>query len=87
MTTPPSDTHPDIERMLIERLREMPASRKWFLTGDMNHTLRSLALSDLRRLYPQASDSELRLRLAHRLFGHEIAARVYGVLPEETYDR
>jgi hypothetical protein len=73
--------------MLIERLREMPASRKWSLTGGLNYTLRSLALSDLRRLYPQASDAELRLRLAHRLFGNEIATRVYGALPEETYDR
>jgi hypothetical protein len=78
----PSDTHPDVERMLIERLRQLPASRKWELVGELNHRLRVLALSDLKHQYPAASPSELRLRLAHRMFGSHAATKVYGPLPE-----
>lgn len=76
-----SDTHPDIRRLWLKRLGEIPASRKWEMVGALNRTLRALALSDLRHLYPQASEAELWLRLAHRIYGTELATRVYGPLP------
>ncbi len=78
-----SDTHPEIERLMIERLRELSPARRWALVGGLNRTLRTLALSDLRHLHPQASEAELRVRLAHRLYGSELATGIYGPLPGE----
>lgn len=49
----------------------------------LNVTLRTLALSDLRRLYPQAGEAELHRRLADRLLGTELAHKVYGPLSHQ----
>ena len=58
-----SDTHPAIQRMLIERLRQMPGWRKMELLEDMNHLARMVTLSGLRLRYPDATESEI----CHRL--------------------
>ncbi len=78
-----SDTHPDIERLLIERLRQMPSWRKMALMAEMNRTVRTLALAGLRQRYPDDTPAQLRRRLADLLLGPALAARVYGPLPEE----
>lgn len=41
-----------------------------------------LALAGLRAQYPQATEAELRRRLASLLLGEELARRVYGDLPD-----
>jgi len=51
------DTSPEVERIQIERLRQMPP--------------------------PDDTPDLLRRRLADLLLGPELAARVYGPLPEE----
>jgi hypothetical protein len=43
-----------------------------------------LALSDLRERYPQASEPELRRRLADLRIGRELAEQAYGPSPEPT---
>ena len=82
MTTLAADTHPDVERLQIERLRQMPAWRKLALVGEMNRTVRALALAGLRQRYPEAGPAELGRRLADLALGPELAARAYGPLPE-----
>jgi hypothetical protein len=76
-----SDTHPEAEQVLIELLRQAPVWRKLELMGQLNAMARSLALNNLRRQYPQATESELRRRLAGRVLGEELATAVYGPLP------
>ena len=44
--------------------------------GQWNVSLRLLVMSELRRRYPNRSEKELRLLLAERLFGPEIAAQL-----------
>jgi len=83
MMTLSSDTHPDIERLQIQRLRQMPAWRKMALVGEMNRTVRALALAGLRQRYPEDSPAQRQRRLADLLLGPELAARAYGPLPEE----
>jgi len=83
MTTLSPDTHPEIERLQIERLRQMPAWRKLALVGEMNQTVRTLALAGLRQRHPNDTPAQRRRRLADLLLGTELAARVYGPLPEE----
>lgn len=81
-----SDTHPEAAAVQLRLLRAAPTWRKVQLWGQLNATARLLALSGLRARYPQASEAELRRRLADLLLGEELAARVYGPLPEVTYD-
>ncbi len=81
-----SDTHPEAAAVQLRLLRATPTWRKVELWGQLNATARALALSGLRARYPQASEAELRRRLADLLLGADLAARVYGPLPEATYD-
>ena len=77
-----TDTQPDAESVQIELMRQAPSWRKLELLGQLNQTVRVLVTSGLRQRYPDATDRELRRRLADLLLGAELAARVYG--PKET---
>ena len=77
------DTHPEIERLQIEGLRQMPPWRKLALVGDMNEAVRALALAGLRQRYPDDTPAQRRRRLADLVLGPELAARVYGPLQED----
>ncbi len=77
------DTHPEAEAVLIKLLRQAPPWRKLYIVGQMNQTVRTLALSGLRQRHPQATPHELRRRLADLLLGTELAERVYGPLQEQ----
>ena len=69
--------------MLINLLRQAPPWRKLHMVGQLNQTVRTLALSGLRQRHPQAAPQELRRRLADLLLGPDLAVRVYGPLPEQ----
>jgi hypothetical protein len=77
-----ADTDPRVEAIMLSRLRAMPVWRKLELMEQLNHMAYVLALSDLRERYPQASESELRRRLADLRIGQELAEQAYGPLPE-----
>lgn len=72
------DTSPEAEEVLFRLIRETPVWRKWELMDDLNRAARQLAVAGLRMEYPDASDEEIRRRLADRLLGEELAAEVYG---------
>ncbi len=74
------DTRPEAEAVLIGLLRQAPPWRKLIMVGQLNQTVRTLALSGLRTRYPEATPQELRRRLADLLLGVELAAEVYGPL-------
>ena len=42
-----SDTHPEIERMQIQLIRQMPAWKKMAIVDDLNETVRTLAISGI----------------------------------------
>jgi len=81
-----SDTHPEAEAVRLQLLRAAPVWRKLQLLGQLNAAAQSLALSGLRVRYPHAGEAELRRRLADLLLGSDLAARVYGGLPEDFHD-
>lgn len=83
MATPFRDTAPQVKRMQIELLRSLPASRKLALVGEMNRTVRAMALAGLRQRYPHDTVEQRRRRLATLVLGSELAARAYGPSPEE----
>ena len=83
MSTLWPDTHPDIERLQVERLRQMPTWRKMALMAEMTESVRALALAGLRRRYPADTPVRRRRRLAELVLGPELAACAYGPSPEE----
>lgn len=79
-----TDTSPEAKQVLVELLKAAPPWRKLELMDQWNDSLRLLAMSELRRRYPGKSEKELRLLLAERLFGPEIAAELSkGLLESE----
>ena len=78
---PDTDTSPEAEAVLNNLLWEAPAWRKLRALGQLNAMAKALALSGLRELYSQATEAELRRRLADRVLGKELAAEVYGPYP------
>jgi hypothetical protein len=75
-----SDTQPEMEALQVRLLREAPAWRKLELLAQLNASVQLLALSGLRQRHPDASENELKRRLAGLLLGEELACKVYGVL-------
>jgi hypothetical protein len=82
VTTLSPDTFPEIERLQIERLRQMPPWRKMELMAEMCRTVEALALAGLRQRYPNDTPAQRRRRLADLKLGPELAERVYGPLSE-----
>ncbi|HKH49265.1 MAG TPA: hypothetical protein VKM72_31750 [Thermoanaerobaculia bacterium] len=80
------DTDPDAERVQIEIFRRMPAWRKVQLVEDAIEVSRQLALAGLRQRHPNAGPEELHRRFLSLSLGEELAARVYGPLPESITD-
>ena len=75
-----SDTHPKMEELQIELLRQASPTQKMHMLAQLNASARMLALAGLRSRYPQASEAELRYKLAILLLGEGIARKVYGDL-------
>jgi hypothetical protein len=48
------------------------------MLAGLNATAHELAMSGLRKRFPNESESRLRRRLADLLLGPELAAKVYG---------
>ena len=73
-----SDTHPKMEALQIQLLRQATPTRKMKMLAQLNASARTLALMGLRSRFPQASQAELQRRLADLLLGEELARKVYG---------
>ena len=78
-----SDTHPEIEKRLIEGLRQMPGWRKLQLVQEMNDFADALAMADVLRHYPDADERECRLRVASRRVPAELMRKAFGWDPDE----
>jgi len=78
-----SDTRPEVAALQRNLLRQAAPARKLALLGEMNQTVKTLALSGLRSRHPDDSPEMLRRRLADLLLGPELASLVYGPLVEK----
>ncbi len=83
MSVEPRDTSPDIESLRTVRLRQMPTWRKLELMAEMSQAVRTLALAGLRQRHPDDTPAQRERRLADIVLGRDLAARVYGVGPED----
>ncbi|MBP6821132.1 MAG: hypothetical protein KA368_06290 [Acidobacteria bacterium] len=82
MQTLAEDTSPEIEQIIIEGYRRMSAAQKLQIMQDLQRTARLLALSEIRRQHPQASEHELQLRLASRWLEPELMRKAFGWNPD-----
>lgn len=75
-----SDTHPEVAALQRRLLRQADAAQKLAMLGQMNQTVKTLALSGLRSRHPDDSSEILHRRLADLILGPALARRVYGPL-------
>lgn len=78
-----SDTRPEIAALQRKLLSQAGSARKIAMLGQINQTVKILALSGLQSCYPDDSPEMLRRRLADLLLGSELARRVYGPWAEK----
>lgn len=74
------DTAPWAEQIQMKFYREAPAWRKLKMCEELTSGMLRLAEAGLEARHPQASQGEIRRRMADTLLGPELAARVYGPL-------
>jgi hypothetical protein len=72
------DTHPAMEALQIQLLRQATPTRKMEMLAQLNAAARLLALTGLRSRYPLAGEDEIRRKLADLILGDELARNVYG---------
>lgn len=80
MTALFADTTPEAEAVLLDLWRQAPGPRKLAIVGELYATCKQLMLGGLRERHPDASEAELRRRLADLLLGPELAEKAYGPL-------
>jgi hypothetical protein len=81
MSRGPSDTAPEIERLMAECYRRMPPERKFALLEDANRTARLLHAAGFRARNPGASGAQVWADWLRMTLGQELASRVLEVVP------
>lgn len=76
------DTPLHIKRVLIEGYRRMTPAQKRNGICELNRTLEQLAEADIRRRYPDATDREVRLRVASRRIPADLMRKAFGWNPD-----
>jgi hypothetical protein len=76
------DTHPAIEKLLVDGYRKMTPARKLAIVNNLTVTVQQLALADIRRRHPLAGEREQKLRLASRWLDPATMRRVFGWDPD-----
>ena len=79
-----SDTRPEIAAFQRRLMRQVGPARKLAMVGQINQTVKALALSGLQSRYPAESPEMLRRRLADLVLGPALANQVYGPLVVKT---
>jgi hypothetical protein len=79
-----SDTHPTMEALQIQMLKQASPYQKLEMLAELNASAHILALSGLRSRYSQESEARIQRRLAGLLLGEDLANKVYGKLDDVT---
>lgn len=71
------DTHPDIDKFLMQAFRQMPVWKKAHLINEATKGIQQYSLIGIRHQYPHATPAEMRFQLAIRWLGKDIANQLY----------
>lgn len=80
--TPFDDAPPEVQRLVVEGWRRMTPAEKVAQVRRLTDTARRFALAGIRRRHPEASERELRLRLASYWLDRETMVRYLDWDPE-----
>jgi len=72
-----ADTSPEIERLQIERWRQLSPPEKAALVSGLTQTVYDLARAGIRQRYPDVSPGEQSLRIAILTLGEDLARRAW----------
>jgi hypothetical protein len=72
-----SDTHPQIDRFLMQAFRRMPNWKKARLVNEATKGMQQWAIAGIRHQHPNATPAEVRFQLAVRWLGKETANQLY----------
>lgn len=78
-----SDTSPKAEAVLIAGYRKMDATAKLLKVAELNQMLVAFITADVRRRHPNASEIEIRLRVASRWIPPKLMKKAFGWDPQE----
>ncbi len=78
------DTDPDAGARYAARLRALGPAERLAIVAGLDRGVRTLAEAGIRERHPNAGDDEVRCRLAVRIYGREVARRIFGVLPPDV---
>jgi hypothetical protein len=78
-----SDTDEKTEQVLIELMRAAPAWKKFQQIAEASEMCRAFAMAGLRRRYPDATEEEIKRRLAAVVLDRESVIKAYGWDPEK----
>ncbi|MBA2392179.1 MAG: hypothetical protein H0V70_05480 [Ktedonobacteraceae bacterium] len=86
MKTQSIDTSPDAERVLIDRIRAAPFSRRFSFVQSWSHSMIEAGRINVQQLYPQATEQEVLLLYAERHYGKDMVDELSVLLQErEVY--
>jgi hypothetical protein len=75
-----TDTHCEAERVQIELLRQKTLAERFLIVRSLTAFTLGLSRNALRRLYPDLSPSQFRLKIIEDHYGKELARRVHDYL-------
>jgi hypothetical protein len=78
------DTSPEMFDAYIARLRSMTTVEKFRALDGLMTEGRELARLGIRLRHPEAGPEEVKVRLFVRLYGRELAERVYPTVPSDA---
>jgi hypothetical protein len=78
----PNDTHPEIERRIIEGYRRMTPGEKVARVRDMTIAVQQFALAGIRQRHPGISEHEARMRLAALWLDRKTMIGAFGWDPD-----
>ena len=73
-----NDTSPAAQRRYEELLRQRTPAQRLAIAISLTRAVRELALAGIRSAHPNASPREVQEELAARMYGPELAKRLFG---------
>ncbi len=75
------DTDPRQQARYIELLRAQSPVDRLLKAGALTQAVRQIAVAGIREYFPNADETEIRVRLAERIYGRAVALRLFGPHP------
>jgi hypothetical protein len=79
-----NDTCGSARARYYELLRSQKPHERLAQAMALTAMVRQLACAGIRRRHPDADENEVRVRLTVRLYGRDVAARLFGDVPEDA---